>query len=59
MTIYVDQSQILKGNADLTVDAQNELQARLREQELRRQFPNFFTTPLTTPAATAGVETKL
>lgn len=42
MRVFVDQSKLLKGNADLTDDAQVQLKTALDEQELRRQFPEFF-----------------
>ena len=50
MHIFVDQTKLLKGNADITDEAQQLLHAQLREQELRRMFPDYFNTPLSIPA---------
>ncbi len=45
MHVFVDQSKLLKGNADLTEEAQAQLQSALAKQELQNLFPEYFQIP--------------
>lgn len=50
---YALQAQIIKGNADITDPAQEELHRQIAERELRAQFPEFFAAENAAVASSA------